>query len=247
MIWAAAAAIFVLAGAVKGVVGMGLPTVSMGLLATIMPPAQAAALLLIPSFVTNVWQLMAGPALRGLWRRLWTMLAGVVVGTVASAGLLTGAYTGLAKIALGATLVVYAGLGLLSVRFVVRPASEPWLSPLVGLATGLVTGATGVFVVPAVPYLQALQFERDDLIQALGLSFTVSTVALAIGLSGQGMFGASLAPLGLSLLALVPAMLGMLAGQYLRGRMQGATFRRVFFVGLLLLGLYLSLPGLART
>ncbi|HEY0438739.1 MAG TPA: sulfite exporter TauE/SafE family protein, partial [Xanthobacteraceae bacterium] len=53
---AAVAAAFVLAGLVKGVIGMGLPTVAMGLLGLAMPPAQAAALLLIPSFVTNVWQ-----------------------------------------------------------------------------------------------------------------------------------------------------------------------------------------------
>jgi uncharacterized membrane protein YfcA len=47
---------FVLAGFVKGVIGLGLPTVGMGLLAIVMTPAQAAALLVAPSFITNVWQ-----------------------------------------------------------------------------------------------------------------------------------------------------------------------------------------------
>ncbi|RUZ51274.1 sulfite exporter TauE/SafE family protein, partial [Mesorhizobium sp. M7A.F.Ca.CA.004.05.2.1] len=53
-------AVFLAAGFVKGVVGMGLPTVAMGLLAVTMPPAQAAALLLSPSLVTNLWQLFTG-------------------------------------------------------------------------------------------------------------------------------------------------------------------------------------------
>ena len=55
------AAIFLLAGLVKGTIGLGLPTVSMGLLGLLMAPAQAAAMLLVPSLVTNVWQLLAGP------------------------------------------------------------------------------------------------------------------------------------------------------------------------------------------
>ena len=40
--------IFVLAGLTKGVLGLGLPTVAMSLLALLMTPAEAAALLLIP-------------------------------------------------------------------------------------------------------------------------------------------------------------------------------------------------------
>src|SRR5262245_4778929 len=55
------AAVFALAGLVKGVIGMGLPTVSMGLLAVVMSPLEAAALLVLPSFLTNLWQMIAGP------------------------------------------------------------------------------------------------------------------------------------------------------------------------------------------
>jgi uncharacterized membrane protein YfcA len=242
--WIAILAVFLLAGTVKGVVGMGLPTVAMGLLATAMPPPDAAAILLVPSFVTNVWQLLAGPSFLALCKRLSTMMIGIVIGTVGGAGLIAGAHSAAAIAALGVALVVYAILGLLSKKFEVRPSQERWLSPLVGIVTGLITGATGVFVIPAVPYLQALQLEKNDLIQALGLSFTVSTVALAGGLLQQGVFEASASLLGLSLLALVPALLGMFAGQRLRERMSVETFRRVFFIGLLLLGLYLTFEGL---
>ena len=47
---------FLLAGFVKGVIGLGLPTVAVGLLGLVMPPAEAAALLVVPSMVTNLWQ-----------------------------------------------------------------------------------------------------------------------------------------------------------------------------------------------
>jgi uncharacterized membrane protein YfcA len=125
-------------------------------------------------------------------------------------------------------------VGLAGVKFAVSARREAWLSPLVGVATGLITGATGVFVIPAVPYLQALKLEKEELIQALGLSFTVSTVALAAGLLLDGALQTVQA--SASLLALAPALVGMLAGQWVRRRIGAETFRIGFFVGLLGLG-----------
>jgi uncharacterized protein len=229
---------FLLAGFVKGVIGLGLPTVAMGLLSLVMAPAKAASLLIVPSFVTNVWQLAAGPSFIRLAYRLWPMLAAVVLGTLAGTGLLTGSHAGQAAIALGLLLMLYALLGLTSVRFSVPPAAERWLGPLIGVLTGLVTAATGVFVIPAVPYLGALNLGKEDMIQALGLSFTVSTIALAASLAAGGAF--DFGDLGASSAALAPALLGMAAGGALRGRFSEQTFRRVFFGGLLVLGAHLA-------
>ena len=222
----------------KGVIGLGLPTVSMGLLSLVMAPAKAASLLIVPSFVTNVWQLAAGPSFRRLAYRLWPMLAGVVLGTLAGTGLLTGSHAGQAAVALGLLLMLYAGLGLTSVRFAAPPSAEWWLGPLIGALTGLITAATGVFVIPAVPYIGALSLDKDDLIQALGLSFTVSTIALAAALAAGGAF--ALGEVGASTAALAPALIGMAAGGALRGQFSEKTFRRVFFGGLLVLGAHLA-------
>jgi uncharacterized membrane protein YfcA len=108
--------------------------------------------------------------------------------------------------------------------------------------TGLITAATGVFVIPAVPYLQAIGLEKEELIQALGLSFTVSTVALTVNLAADKALSSGLA--GPALGALGMAALGMWLGQVLRLRMSPLTFRRCFFAGLLVLGLYLAARAL---
>lgn len=171
--------IFIAAGLVKGVTGMGLPTVAMGLLGLLMPPQAAAALLVLPSLLTNLWQLLAGPALAQIVRRLWFMMTGIIIGTLAGSSLLIGLNPRWSALALGAALIVYAGYALCSPVFQVSGRVEKWLSPLMGGLTGVITGATGVFVIPAVPWLQALGFRRDELVQALGLSFTLSTLALA--------------------------------------------------------------------
>jgi uncharacterized protein len=238
------ALIFALGGLVKGVTGMGLPTVCMGLLGAFMAPVTAASLLLIPSFVTNLWQLLAGPSLAALRSRLWSMMLGIVVGTLAASRLLTSAGTKWTTIGLGVALASYALLALLSRPLSVPARVERWLSPLIGLATGLVTGATGVFVIPAVPYLQALGLTKDELIQALGLSFTTSTIALALGLSVAGAF--HLQHITASALAIAPALLGMWLGSAIRQRISVATFRRGFLWFLVLLGVELILRPLLQ-
>ncbi|RMV75832.1 hypothetical protein ALP05_01995 [Pseudomonas caricapapayae] len=232
---------FLLAGTVKGVIGLGLPTVAMGLLGLAMLPAQAAALLIIPSTFTNVWQLATGGNLRPLLKRLWPMLSMIFIGTLAGAFWLGMSGSHSMTRALGGALFLYALSGLFLPTFWVAAAAERWLGPLCGLVTGVIASATGVFVIPVVPYLQALGLERDQLVQALGLSFTVSTLALAAGLSWNGALGG--AELGASTLALIPALLGMLLGQWLRQRISAVLFKRVFFIGMGLLGLHLLIKG----
>lgn len=234
---AIAAATFLVAGVVKGVTGMGLPTVAMGVLGAVLPPVTAASLLLIPSFVTNVWQLIRGPNFAALIARLWLMMLGILIGTVAGARLLTSGNAKWTTVGLGAALAIYAIVSLLARPLCVPARAEPWLSPIIGLTTGLITGSTGVFVIPAVPYLQALGLSKDDLIQAMGLSFTFSTVALAIGLVGGGALHVE--HIAGSALAIVPAMLGMWLGTAIRTRISPAAFRRGFLICLVLLGLEL--------
>ena len=186
-------ATFILAGVVKGVTGMGLPTVAMGLLSVLISPLAAASLLIVPSLVTNVWQLMAGPNFDPLLRRLWPMMLAVVVGTVAwtIAAHQRPHHAGDERARRG-TLVLYSAYTLFARQFRVSTTLEPWLSPLIGTATGLITGGTGIFVVPAVPYISnASVSRRTHLVQALGLSFTTSTIALAVGFGNATVGGNS--------------------------------------------------------
>src|SRR5262249_33037839 len=135
-----------------------------------------------------------------------------------------------------------AVLNLAVVRFAVARSWEPMLGPVTGALTGAITAATGIFVIPAVPYLQAIGLEKEELVEALGLSFTVSTMALARGVGVAGGLSASMA--GAALAARAAACLGMWAGQMIRLRLSAETFRRWFFIGLLVLGLYLAIRAM---
>lgn len=223
--------VFIVAGLVKGVTGMGLPTVAIALLSLRMPPLQAAALLIVPSSVTNVWQLAAGPSVYPLWQRLRRVMLAICVGVAGAFAL--GAATWSAAV-LGVALIGYGLLGLTGWRLRVAPRHQRWAGPLAGAATGLMAGVTGVFVMPVAPYLQALELDKDELVQALGMAFTVGTLALAVMLALRGEWHATAA--GRSALALIPAVAGMQLGQWLRARMAPALFRRCFFLALLALG-----------
>lgn len=228
------ALVFVLAGLVKGVIGMGLPTIAMGLLGALMTPRHAAAILIVPALMTNAWQIWDGPALRSLLRRLWSVLVFTLLGTLPAAWLLTKADVRLTAALLGAILIVYSLSSLSGFRLKVSPRSEPIAGPLVGFTTGVINGATGIFVVPAVPYIQELGLSKDELVQALAISAFVSSVALALGLGlNDDLSGAVATP---AAIALIASFIGMTVGKRLRSYLAADTFRRVVLIGLLALG-----------
>jgi uncharacterized membrane protein YfcA len=233
--------IFFLGGFVKGAIGLGLPTVVIGLLSIMMPPAQAAAMLVIPAIATNIWQMLAGPAFLALLRRMATMMVGVGIGIFATIGLLTGASLW-ATAALGGVLALYGVLGFFPRRFSVKAAAEPWVSPAIGLINGAVSGTTGVFVVPGVPYLDSLRMDRDTLIQAIGIHAFFCPLILAAALLTRGQLPVDSALTGAT--ALLPAFGGMYVGQLLRKRLHPDVFRRWFFAGLIGLGGYMVVRSL---
>lgn len=234
--------IFVVAGAVKGMIGMGLPTVAIGVLGLTMTPAQAAAILVLPTLVTNIWQTVAGGAFLRLLARLWPMFGAIFVGAWIGAVMLHSVASPWATTALGSVLVIYSLLGLSNVHFTVPASAEFWLAPLVGIVNGIVSVATGVFSLPALFYLNGLKLKRDELVQSLGMLFTISTVALALALMHGGILRSSaILP---SSLALAGSLIGMFLGQKVRGRVKPELFRKIFLIGLLLLGAHLALRGI---
>ena len=82
---------FLLAGVMKGVVGLGLPTVSLAILSATLGHKEAIALILVPSLLTNVWQGLAGGAFLEIMRRLWALFAMALLGTWLGVGVLAGA------------------------------------------------------------------------------------------------------------------------------------------------------------
>ena len=229
--------VFVISGFVKGVIGLGLPSVSLALLAATLGLKPAMAILVLPALLTNVVQALTGSGLKAILKRMWLYIIIAFVCTWFGAGVLAGVNSPWLAALLGILLAAYGGLSLTTRQVNLSPRYEPVAAPVVGGISGAFTGLTGSFVVPSVMYLQALGLPRDHFIQAMGILFTMASLALGLGLGGHGLLPTSL--LILSGLSLIPAFAGMWLGTAVRKRMNDQVFRKVFFVSLILLGLYI--------
>lgn len=229
--------VFFIAGTVKGVIGLGLPVVSLGLLTVAFDLQTAMALLIVPSFVTNVWQAVVGGNAKVIVDRLWPFLLMATVTVWIGVAVLTRVNTSLLAALLGTQLVIYSLVSLRGARLSVPIRHERWAGSLVGSANGVLTGMTGSSVIPGVIFLQAIGLPRDVLIQAMGILFTASTLALAAALQQANLLTVDHGIV--SSFAVLPALAGMMGGQWIRKGLSEQRFRTVFFVALLMLGLYI--------
>ena len=228
---------FLIAGTVKGIVGLGLPTVSLGVLTAVFDLTTAMAMLIVPSFITNFWQAVSGGYMRSLVVRHWRFFFMATVCILVGAQVLTRVNIGLLAGLLGFLLVVYGMSGFNGRQISIPSDREVWLGPLFGGANGVLTGMTGSFVVPGVMYLQGIGLPRDMLVQAMGILFTLSTASLAVALQGSGLFPQQLA--SVSAMAVFPAIVGMLLGRKIRHQLPESRFQQVFYFAVTVLGIYI--------
>lgn len=235
---AAIAVAFIIAGIAKGTIGMGMPPIAIGLMSLALPLESAIAIMILPTMVTNIWQAVYGGSFRPLMRRFGTM-AFTATAAILGVGLLFSTLGSQSTAGwVGVLLVLYSVLALTAWRPQVPRTAEWWANPLVGALSGTVAGTTGVAAIPFLPYMQSLEMDANELVQALGIMFLFITGMLAISLALHGAFHLTNS-VG-SVAALAPALLGVWLGQKARRRLSPKTFRTVFLVGMLLVGLHLG-------
>lgn len=235
-------AVYLFAGAVKGVIGFGMPIVSLVMLAAVLGLKEAIVLMLVPSLVTNLWQGLTGGQFKALLRRLWLLLALACLMIWLSTAVLVAVDGRALTAGMGGILMLYAAVALATPQVPPPGRHEVWMSPVVGILAGLSMGLTGTFVMPGTVYLQALGLGKDGMVQALGLCFIVTTLALGASLGGREALPADLAVI--SAVAVIPAMIGMVLGKKWRDRLPEARFRKVFFVALVLAGGWIAVKSL---
>lgn len=234
---ALAVIIFFLAGIIKGVVGFGMPLFAITLLALIMPLTTAIAANVGPSLITNVRQAFRGPYLIALVKRLWPFLIpaiGLIWFGIAIQLQVNEAYPGLM---LGLLAVSFAALSARRYEIRVTRAQEKPFGFALGIINGLITGITGIFIIPGGLFLQSLGLKRDELVQALGLLFMLSTAMIGLVFGAKAIMTPPL--LLLSALCIPPALIGLAIGERLRNLLSEEMFRKLFLAGIAILGVSL--------
>jgi uncharacterized protein len=224
-------------GGVKGVIGLGLPLTSIAILGSFTELREAAPLLILPSVVSNFWQMVQDRGALAQLRRFWvlnlTSCVGIWLGTMALASFDAQLLLGI----LGALVVAYAGFNLLNLPLSLAPRLEAPLAPAVGVVSGFISGMTGSLGMVGAIYIQALGLDKDRFVQAIASSFFVLALFWGVALIAQGVLDGTAATI--SAITLVPMTIGLWIGRRLRDRLSQAMFRRVLLAFLLAIGLNL--------
>lgn len=229
--------IFLMGGMIKGAVGLGLPAFSLALMTVFFDIKLAIAILLVPSIITNIWQASSGGAFIAAWKRLWTYYitaaACVWIGTL----LLITLDVRLVISLFGALLVAYSLASLTGFQLSTSPQREPFLSPILGCVNGVITGLTGICIIPSAIYFNTLGQGRNTTVQALGMLFLLLTIVMLVIFQKQDLLSISLIPT--QIMATLAALTGMYIGNRLRNNISQNAFRKALFTVLAAIGVFL--------
>lgn len=228
--------VFFIAGIVKGLVGIGLPTITLAFTSLVLPLSDMIALIALPTVVTNLWQAAVGGQFKKIVRRQWPLILPMIMTLFLAMWLIGRTTPQWAFLVLATILVIYGGLGLLRIRLHIHADLEKPLAPVIGLISGVVAGLIGVPVVPLMPYMQGLDVKPVELVQSMGVIVSIASLALTASLLRYGLLDKH--HVIISAVAIVPAVAGQMVGARIRQRLSIEQFRQVVFWALLLTGLY---------
>lgn len=197
---------FFLGGALKGIVGMGLPLVGVSLLSLVVDPRLALALMIVPIVVSNGWQALSIAEPMRNARRFAPLILLFALGTWWGARLLVSIDTDTLLWLLGIIVVLACSASLANPSVQLPERHERWAGSLVGLGAGLLNGISTVNGPPLALYLVSLRLDKDTFVAAYGLIAVCGAIPLAGAYIGLGLAGPS--ELLWSTLALLPVMAG---------------------------------------
>ena len=233
---------FLIGGLVKGLIGGGLPSIAVPIMALVVDPVYAAAVTLIPTMATNIFQAVDGQRLLSVLSRFWTYYLCLTIGVVAGSQILVGLPPQTAALLIGFAVVLMSPVAVASNRFSVSTKNESWLNPVIGGSAGVLGGTTVIFT-PVLIYFATLRIDKDTYVTAAALTAIFCMVPLYLGLGFSSALSWEIARV--SLILLLPTMAGYFAGRALRGAISERMFRVILTASLMLVGVGLIYKGLA--
>lgn len=223
----------------KGLTGLGFSTLCVGLLATFIDIKLAIPLVFLPSLSSNFMVMFEAGRFAEAIKRFWFLLLSAIPGLLVGVWFLNNRADEMPKAILGVVMLLYGIWGLKSGDFRFSKTQEKRLKGWVGLVSGIVNGATGSQIMPIMPYLLALQMDRNLFIQTINMAFTLNTFIMIACLGKLGILTWKIA--GISAIGIVPVAVGIGLGTWLRKKVSDALFRKMVLVFLILLGINLSM------
>ncbi len=228
---------FFIAAFIKGLTGLGFVSLCLPVIAIFIKLEEAIPLVVLPSLVSNVMIIHQTGRLRQSIRRFWLLYISAFPGIYAGVLLLNMVGNYAAKVILGVVSIGYAVLLLLRVEISIPEVKERVLSIPIGLTNGFLNGLTGTQVIPMLPYLLSLKLDRDGMINAINVGFTLSITVLLIIFGKFNLITQEI--IEFSVVGVIPVVAGIYLGGKLRHHISEERFRIAVLLILILIGVNL--------
>lgn len=235
-------AVYLFAASAKGVTGLGFSTTALAFLALTLGLKNALPLLIIPSVSTNLMVMAGAGHIVETVRRFRSMYLATVPGVLIGLWLLgsiDGARMGLG---LGIVIVGYCLFAFANPHLALPARLERPFAPISGFLTGVVNGATGSQVMPSMPFLMSLHMDKNRFVQAINISFTLSSLIMVAGLTHLGYM--TLDAVVLSAIGTAFAVVGIRLGERVRDKLDPLQFRLAVLAMLTAMGISLIVRGI---
>lgn len=226
--------IFFAGGVVKGLIGVGLPTVSLTLLSFLFDIKDSISIILIPVILTNFYQMLDGKNMRLILSETKLFLIFSVIFIVPGFFVLRILDSNVILFILASLLILNSSIALLNYELKFKNHQSSFLQISIGAMTGMTTGITSIYTMPFIFLIQSLNYSKDKVIQLMGICFFLFSITQLILFSSADMIDVN--KISLSLTACVPILVGVVIGTKLRKRIGENMFKKLFNLMLILMG-----------
>ena len=233
--------IFFLGGLVKGTIGVGLPTVTLTLLSFFFDIKDSISFILIPVILTNLVQMLDGKELKSIFQQTKFFLFTSVVFVIPGFLVLRAINSNTILLILASLLVLNSCLVLFNKIITIKRHTSFQTQFWIGALTGITTGVTSIYTMPFIFLFQSLNFNKEKLIQLMGLSFFLYSLTQFTLFYSFSMINEKV--LLFSSVACVPIIFGVISGKYLRKVLSEQTFKLLFNYMLLISGIVIIIKS----
>ena len=232
-----ATAVFVLAGSIKGTVGIGLPTAAIGILTQFTDARLAISLVAFPILFSNAWQVYREGKIRQTLRDYWRFALALMVMIAAMTFVTARIDERLLVMMLGIVILLFSLTNLISMPPRLPERFDALAQWIAGTLAGVLGGITAIWAPPTVIYLMARRVDKNEFVRASGLLIFLGSIPLCIGFWNAGLLSGDTAMLSLAMV--VPSLAGFSLGEVLRRRLRAERFRKLVLLIFLVMGLNL--------
>ncbi len=223
-------------GFIKGALGVGTPLLTVPMMAQVLPPQMAIAIMAIPVVVATVWQFAQTERSTAVVARFWPTFVAILIGTWIGVKILSIIDEQTLMALVGAAVITFAILQGSRFRLhlpdrLVKPAGV-----FFGGASGIIGGVSSFFGPMLITYLISIRgLSKNQFVSSISFLYVSAVVPWALALYWFDILDQRL--LLYSTIATLPVTLGLLLGQRIRGHIGEARFHYLIIGILIVSGL----------